>query len=259
MIGPPQAGEWPEPWVGIARPASRPELRLLAIPYAGGGASAFRRWPDDLMHSDWLSFAALQLPGRENRIGEPLVADPGVILDRLEAAFGQMADMPYVLFGYSLGAALAYGLAVRLTPHRPPRALILAARAPGFRPGAPGRPASERPSREAVVAKVRRLGGVASDVLSSELFDQHFLPILQADFAVADGLRTSVPQILPCPILAFAAQDDPEVSTDDARRWEMVAGGGFDLHLFDGGHFFLHSAHRQVMALLNDRLEGLRP
>lgn len=244
-------------WIGIERSALNAELRLVAIPYAGGGASAFRRWPNDLACPDWLAFAALQLPGREGRAAELPLADAQTLLDRLAAVISDMADVPLVLFGYSLGAGLAYELAIRLASTRPLRGLVLAARAPPFRASASRAPAHL--SREAVIAKIRKLGGTAVELIGSEIFDQHFLPILQADFAVASGLHRSLPQILPCPIVALAATHDPDVTVDEVRRWEAAAGGGFELHVFEGGHFFLHDAHPQVIALLNRKMSEWRP
>jgi medium-chain acyl-[acyl-carrier-protein] hydrolase len=237
-----------ERWIGLRRPARAPRARLFSFSYAGGGATAYRAWMSDLAHEEWLEWTAVQLPGRESRSAEPAYQQLAPLLDDLERTLGPETALPYALFGYSMGALLAYELALRLTRNgAPPRLLIVAARRPPHRVRARHTP----PSREEILAKVRRLGGTVAEVLESDMFDRHYLPILAADFAVTDMFERALPQILPCPILALGANDDAEVPADDIHAWGTVAGRGFEAKLFDGGHFFLHTAHEQVMAAVN--------
>jgi surfactin synthase thioesterase subunit len=240
-----------ERWIGLQRRAVAPRLKLLAIPYAGGGSSAFRYWPADLAYREWLEFTVLQLPGRERRSSEPAYTNMVILLDDLERDLVGMLDMPFVLFGYSLGAAIAYELALRLAARGfAPNHLIVAARAPTYcaRP----RSGIVQSGRDDVIAKVRRLGGTAANVIDSPHFDKHFLPVIQADFSVADTFHRAVAQILPCPVLALAATDDPEIKVEDVRAWEIAGGEGFEIALFEGGHFFLHSSHLEVITLINN-------
>src|SRR5947208_1900679 len=44
-------------------------VRLVCIPCAGGGASLFRAWEEEL--PPWIQVSAVQLPGRQNRLREP--------------------------------------------------------------------------------------------------------------------------------------------------------------------------------------------
>src|SRR5688500_15270285 len=55
-------------WLLMHRPRREARVRLLCLPYAGGGASAFRHWPDALTSS--IEVCPVQLPGRENRFVE---------------------------------------------------------------------------------------------------------------------------------------------------------------------------------------------
>ena len=56
-------------------------LRLFCFPYAGGGAAAFRTWPESL--PDSVALCGVQPPGRENRIGEGPIADVHELVVRL--------------------------------------------------------------------------------------------------------------------------------------------------------------------------------
>ncbi|MSO45804.1 MAG: hypothetical protein EXQ59_03420 [Acidobacteria bacterium] len=58
-------------------------MRLFYFPYAGGGASIFRRWTAP----PHIEIRGVQLPGREDRFTEPLcraVDDPETTLAELE-------------------------------------------------------------------------------------------------------------------------------------------------------------------------------
>src|SRR5712692_2211820 len=118
MIEQPKAsrkrGDATDRWIGLRRRARTPRLRFITFPYAGSGASAYRRWLTDLAHEDWLDFVVVQLPGREKRISEPPYTEIGPLLGELEWVLSALVDLPYVLFGYSMGALLAYELALRL-------------------------------------------------------------------------------------------------------------------------------------------------
>src|SRR5882762_8606158 len=56
-------------WLTVFRPLASPRLRLICLPYAGAGASAYRRWPE--VAPPGVEIVAVQLPGREDRIREP--------------------------------------------------------------------------------------------------------------------------------------------------------------------------------------------
>ncbi len=254
MIEQPKAsrkrGDATDRWIGLRRRARTPRLRFITFPYAGSGASAYRRWLTDLAHEDWLDFVVVQLPGREKRISEPPYTEIGPLLGELEWVLSALVDLPYVLFGYSMGALLAYELALRLAVRGAvPQHLILAASTPPYR-------VRERAfrvtlKRDDLIAKIRRLGGTAPSLIDSDLFGDYFLPTLQADFALVDNFYREVPQVLPCPLLALGARDDPEVAVDQIQAWGAAAGRGFEVRLFNGGHFFLHSVHEEVIALVN--------
>jgi medium-chain acyl-[acyl-carrier-protein] hydrolase len=56
-------------------------------------------------------------------------------------------------------------------------------------------------------------------------------------------------------VLAMGGIDDREVTLLDLEGWRSVTRGPFRLHRFRGGHFFLHEAQAEVVALL---LESVR-
>lgn len=114
--------------------ANRPrgKMRLFTFPYAGSGASVFHNWFLPLYDS--VDLYALQLPGRESRAAEAPYRDMeeagGAIADCLANLFDD--DVPYVFFGHSMGALLAYRVAcvLRARGRTEPCRLVLSGMAP---------------------------------------------------------------------------------------------------------------------------------
>src|SRR5262249_43498333 len=109
----PRAG----PPAGGLRPpsAAMSPTALVCLPFAGAGASFYRPWSTQV-DPDRLRIVPLQLPGRERRIDEDPHRNVRAAVHELAASLtGALAGAGRVaLFGHSLGAVLAYELALRL-------------------------------------------------------------------------------------------------------------------------------------------------
>ena len=95
-------------WLLMHRPRREARVRLLCLPYAGGGASAFRHWPDALTSS--IEVCPVQLPGRENRFVEAPFTRAEAVVEAMAPALRPVLDRPYALFGHSMGAMLGFEL-----------------------------------------------------------------------------------------------------------------------------------------------------
>ncbi|WP_298371480.1 alpha/beta fold hydrolase [Azospirillum sp.] len=232
------------PWLQGFRPVSQPRRTLVCFPYAGAGAALYRDWhlhaaPDD-------EIVAVRLPGRESRIGEPCLTDVAAAVPAILDALASRMDRPLVLFGHSLGAALAYATSRALIARgHPPRLLAVSGRR------APDQPLRRAPTASLSEAEFRNrlhaLGGTPPEVLAcAELMDL-MLPLLRADFAMSDGFSDPSPAPLPIPLIAFAGTEDPEISVADVAGWERAAGAGFTLRPLPGDHFFLTPHRREIV------------
>ena len=92
-----------KPWAICYRKTEvDPAFRLFCLPYAGGSASVFRDWPDRLPQS--VEVCAIQLPGRETRLKEPVFTRLPPLVQELAQALLPSLDRPFALFGHSVGA-----------------------------------------------------------------------------------------------------------------------------------------------------------
>ena len=96
------------PWLILWKPKSGTRLRLFCFPYAGGGASIFGQWSNDM--PEGIQICPVQLPGRENRITESPFTRLSLLVDAMVEAFGPYFDVPFAFFGHSIWAKIAFEL-----------------------------------------------------------------------------------------------------------------------------------------------------
>jgi len=238
----------------ILRPAPRPgaALRLLCFHHAGGGAYGYRSWIERLRTD--VELIAVQLPGRENRYGEPLMRDADAVLDNLTPALQVALSGPYAVFGHSLGALLAHRLACRarrtaeLSP--PVRLFLSAARPP--RLAQLDAPTFEPLADELVIDHLRRLGGTPAAVLDDPDLMRALLPALLADYQILAQLRrpTDEPP-LDIPFTLFKGEADPTVRTRHLERWRALTSSPIVTHVLPGGHFYPPSSQATLLEILN--------
>jgi len=231
-----------DPWLVYAGDPDQP-VRLFCIPYAGGGPRVFRHWT---AARDGIAVAALHLPGRERRIGEPTPATFAELMPPLVAAIAPHLDRPYALFGHSAGARVALELARRLrAAGLPPPAMLFvsAARPPHTQRQIVLHELPDQALGEWLVA----LGGMPRTLLEDADLVAATLPVLRADLRLLpDPCPADDP--LACPVRVFAGVDDPEVGADLVDGWREYTTGEFGTRLFPGGHFFLRRHHQAILA-----------
>lgn len=237
-----------EQWMINLERRESAKIRLICIPYAGGGSAVFSHWPSLL--GDSVQVTAVVLPGREMRFNEPPLRDVEAVLSPLVDAYRAIdSDLPTVFFGHSLGASLAFELAHRTSQddERACRWLIVSGRQA---PKAPRKPRGLYDLEDgALKDELRKLNCTPPEVLANAELMSLLLPRLRADFALADHCRFhehSTP--LGCPITVFGGDQDPHVAPGDLGRWGEESAAATDVKLFRGDHFFIASREQEVLA-----------
>ena len=241
------------PWILRPRRQLPGGLRLFCLPYAGGAASAYRCWADGLPPE--VEVCALQLPGRGSRIREAPFRRVEDLVPAIAEGLGPLLDLPFALFGHSMGAVVAFELARELRRRGSPAPVLLAVS--GHQ--APRRPDVEPPFSHlpdpAFLEEVRkRYDGIPPEVLAEEELLQLLLPVLRADIQVLENYSYAGEPPLDCPLSCFGGEDDRHVSLADLEAWRDETSGRLRVRTFPGGHFFLESARSEVLRALGEDL-----
>ena len=215
----------------------------------------FLRWRRDL--PPWIRLNPIELPGRGTRISEPFVDDFDRLVEQLCEEHANALQGRYALFGHSLGALLAWGIAQRLRAlgaGLPVHLFVSASPAPSMRDTEYFK---GKDSDEALVDELRRQGGTPEEVLRSAELRRMTLDTLAADYRVGASFRHDHADPLPIPLHALAGRDD-DISAEQVRGWGTEAAGLFTVEWFDGGHFFIREQQRQVLETVVRKLSPFR-
>lgn len=222
-------------------------LRLVALPYAGGGAAPYYRWRQTL--DSRIELVPIQLPGRESRISEVPLTDLCTLVTEIADAMTPVLDRPYAILGHSMGATIAFELARELRRRnlRLPELLIVAASAAPHQQQA-GQSMNSL-SDEAFVAEMnRRFEGIPSAVLEHRELLQLLLPALRADMTLLENYKHQDESPLAVEILALGGTEDRAVSRTQLADWRRHTSANFSQRMFPGGHFFLFPASERSPA-----------
>ncbi|MHC6630485.1 thioesterase II family protein [Streptomyces globosus] len=224
-------------------------VRLHCFAHAGAGDSAFRRWSRST--GSGVDTIAWPLPGRDRRRREPRVTTREALLADLGPLFEHIADepgVPYVLYGHSLGATIAYTVAraLRQTGLPQPALLAVGACPP---PGTPAvlAAAAELPDAE-LLAVLDRYGAAPPDARPGDVWHRHVMPVLRDDLRLALALRAAADGPVDVPLLAVGGADDRLADADALAAWGDWTTGRFVQRTLPGGHFFVRD--RELPRLL---------
>jgi surfactin synthase thioesterase subunit len=240
-------------WLRTLGPAPGARTRLVCFPHAGGAASFFRDWPRRLGADT--KVLAVRYPGREDRIADPLAGRMEELAAPIAEAVAPLLDRPVVFFGHSMGASVAYEVALRLADAgRGLARLMVSGRAAPHRLDPAGRGLREDGE---LIADVRRRGGPLAQALDEPDLLELILPSIRADYRLLDDYAPrAVLRPLDTEVTAYYGVDDPDVLPESVLAWREVSPERFRARGFHGGHFYLVS---HAAGLLGDIAAGLRP
>lgn len=239
----------------IVHTKEHPRLRLFCLPYAGGGASAFRLWGERL---PWeVEVCPVYLPGREHRLREPAFTRLTLLVEALAEELWPALDVPFALFGHSMGALISFELTRYLRRNAlpmPVQLFVSAHRGPQL----PMRraPAHNLPDDE-LIDLLRRFGGTPQAVLQHAELMQVMLPILRADFELCETYSYQPEAPLECAISVFGGEQDTQVNVQELQAWRQQTRKSLTVRMFPGDHFFLHGQQDLLLQTLAQQLGAM--
>lgn len=225
------------------------KIRLYCLPYAGGSSYAYSNWEKHLHPS--IELVLIELPGRGRRINEALIPEPEeMVNDIFEKISDGLDDLPYVIFGHSMGGLLALELAHKiLEAHKtlPITIIFSGLETPNLR----SRKIISTLSDTEFIEEVINLGGTPRDIFAHKEVANIFLPILRNDFKLVESYQTKDYKPLDINISIFYGSQDKSTNLVTLQEWRNYTTKSCQWNEFEGGHFFINEDHKRVIDTIN--------
>ncbi|HEX8619807.1 MAG TPA: alpha/beta fold hydrolase [Thermoanaerobaculia bacterium] len=239
-------------WLAPSLLQTPARMRLFCLPYAGGGASAYRTWPAAMPAH--VQVCPVQLPGRENRLPEVPYRSTATLVPALTEALRPFLDRPYAFFGHSMGGLLAYETARELRRRGAPMPhylFISSHRAPQL----PDRGTQmHRLSRPEFLKSLRELQGTPEEVLANEEMMTILEPVLRADFELCETYRHIPEEPLDVPMSIFGGTGDRDIPEEDLQAWQAETRAPSRVQMFPGHHLYLRDERLALIRAIVDDL-----
>lgn len=232
--------------------------RLIMFPYAGGGASVFRKWGKLFSN---IRLYAVQYPGRENRMSEEPIKDFDILINEVFKNLIKIIDYdrPYYLFGHSLGTKLVYELTLRImndSMKKPSGIIVSGGKAPCFK--------EENPIYHLddidFIKGINRYSGTPEEIIQNIEIMKIFLPMLRADFMIDETYQRKEIEKIDIPILGLMGTDDEEFKIEELKKWEEYTTKDFKYRYIEGGHMFINTntelVAKEISSFINENVKN---
>ncbi|CZF83758.1 thioesterase II family protein [Grimontia marina] len=240
-------------WFVSTKTVENPCLRLFCFPYAGGNASTFLSWSNMIPAN--VELIAIQPPGRAGRLFEPAFSSMEGLVSSLVDEIKEYLDVPYMMFGHSLGSRVALEVAHQIKAkgfNQPSHFFASGSRSPNL-------PVSDIPlsklGDEELIGKLKEMKDEPDPLLENKELMALFLPTLRADLAIADTYSAGADVQLHCELSVLNGQLDTAIQEIDIEGWRDFFSGSMDAKRFSGGHLFVDNACDELFGYINSVIQ----
>ncbi|KAF7767751.1 hypothetical protein PCIT_a3839 [Pseudoalteromonas citrea] len=238
------------PWVVTPEKKDSKATRLLCFPYAGGGISSFWSW-SKLVASN-IEVNIIQNPGKGSHFKTPPIDDMEMLVTQLMPNLKEVLSGDYIIFGHSLGSRIGFEVARR--------ALSCGLNAPKHffvsGSGSPDKTCLKKTPRELsdreFIQQLKDIDGTPKEVLESQELMELYLPMLRADFKIAENYFFNGSDVIPCDVTVITGKED-KISFEKLMGWDRFF-INTEVQFCNGGHFFIDTHQQELMQLVNRKL-----
>ncbi|MCE7996914.1 MAG: thioesterase [Roseivirga sp.] len=229
-------------------------IKLFCFPYAGGSAMVYHSWKMGL--GTEIELRPIELAGRGRRINEAPYKD---LREAVEDVFAMIQketqQSPYILFGHSMGAMIAYELAQKIRKEKMPGPLHLFFSGKGaLHINRPDEKIYHKFNDAKFKEEVLELGGTPPQFFEHPELMDLFLPLLKNDFRIAETHRLKTIEAFDQDITVLLGRED-DLNKAECEEWVKHTSQSCHFHYFPGGHFFINDEQENIFKIIRDRVQ----
>ena len=226
------------------------KLQLFILPFAGGDSNSFNRLLS--MLDDEIESVVIEYAGRLSRRKEGYIQDYQVFLNDVASQINakRKKNLPYSLFGYSLGSVILYDLVINGLIDGNPKHVFICSK--GSLHNKSKVDHEDGYSDEEVVDEIRYLGGTDERILNNPRFLTIFMEPVKMDFNIWRQF-TYHPGVINCDATFMYSIHDPAAA--GVHDWDKNINGKTEYIELGKNHFFIKEHWSFVAKVVNDNLK----
>lgn len=225
-----------------AVPAGWP--RTYCFAHAGGQAQAFIEWQEALAG---VTALVAVTPAERTSIN--------TVCEQAADLIAAQNTGPFLLFGHSLGALIAFEVARRLDD-RPAHLIASGCVAPSLHP-TPRMIEVAGLEGQSLIDALAVYGGIRPEILSDPELQEFILPDVRADFKMVAEYQYRSAAVLPFGVSLINGVDDPLVRRVDLENWTSECVDEPEEYWSEGGHFYFENSPEAVVGVIRRAAEAL--
>ncbi|CDH01951.1 thioesterase II family protein [Xenorhabdus bovienii] len=216
---------------------------LVCFPYAGGSASSFDIFKKHL--SKRVRIISMSYLASEFSVSKNSTTFFRVLLENLKNQLKGL-EGKIIFFGHSIGAIIAYELAIMGCNYLNIQRLVVSA----CKPPELLIKSTIFNSEDNAFEKIAYLGGLPQIISSNPIRLKKVKHKVIRDLRILVHYARMIYPKVNCEIHALSARDDFLASENEMKLWSNYTNKGFRKSTFDGDHFYFRDKSKEVAKLL---------
>lgn len=225
-------------------------LQLFLLPFAGGNSTSLKKLIS-LLNAE-IEAIPVEYAGRVTRHNEKFIENYDEFLTDVALYIKERrnSELPYAVFGYSLGSVLTYDLLSQGLIDGVPSHAFVCAKGSLFHKSA-SQYYQKLPDKE-FIKEIIALGGTDKRILQNERFLNIYMQPVRADYIIW-GQYSYKPGRIPCNATAIYSDKDP--AAKGVHDWSKIVDGVIEYYEMGTNHFFINQYWHSVADIVNNHLK----
>ncbi|ALB45160.1 thioesterase II family protein [Clostridium beijerinckii] len=239
-------------WIKYECKREKHRCRIFCFPYAGGSAIFYSKWFKYLEED--IEICPVQLPGRENRIGEEVITDINILVKEIVEAIKPLLDETCAFMGHSMGGLISYEVARYVSRKKiaTPKAVFISGTVPPdiIKSSEKIHEISDKEFCE----KIEGYDNINKEMFKYKEFYKYFLPTLRGDFKLVETYEIDKIEKLSCKMFVMGGDKDDFVPISSLKQWERYAEDPVEVKIFEGNHFYIKEHVQEICRIMNENI-----